>query len=120
MSFSEISLQNISKTYNPGLFKKKVQAISNLSLNIEKGEIYGLIGPNGAGKSTTIRVLLGLIRRDEGEILFRGQPIHLGNFHRAIGYLPENPYLYDHLNLTEVLTFVVEFLGALEPFCVNV
>jgi ABC-2 type transport system ATP-binding protein len=105
MSVPEISLNNVSKTYNPGLFKKKVRAVTDLTLEIEKGEVYGLIGPNGAGKSTTIRALRGLIRPDRGQILFRGEPLHQGEFQKEIGYLPENPYLYDYLTLEEILQF---------------
>ena len=102
---SDIFLSRVIKTYNPGLFKKKVRAVDDLTLQIRQGEVFGVIGPNGAGKSTTIRMLLGLIRPDAGEILFRDQPVAQANIHQAIGYLPENPYLYDHLTLIELLTF---------------
>lgn len=102
---SEISLRNISKRYNPGLFKKKIQAVANLHLEVEKGQVFGLIGPNGAGKSTTIRMILGLIHPDEGEVLFRGKSLRDAGIQREIGYLPENPYLYDYLTLQELLNF---------------
>lgn len=102
---SEIQLQNISKTYNPGLFKKKVRAVDDLSFDVRQGEVFGLIGPNGAGKSSTIRMLLGLIRPDTGSILFRGKPLDDAGIQKVTGYLPENPYLYDHLNLRELLNF---------------
>ena len=100
-----IELRSVSKIYNPGLFKKKVRAVDNLSLDIYQGQVFGLIGPNGAGKSTTIRMLLGLIRPDSGSILFRGKPLGAATIQREIGYLPENPYLYDHLTLLELLNF---------------
>ena len=102
---NEIQLQNISKTYNPGLFKKKVNAVNDLSFDVRRGEVFGLIGPNGAGKSTTIRMLLGLIRPDAGAILFRDKPLGDAGIQKVTGYLPENPYLYDHLNLRELLNF---------------
>ena len=98
---TEIELQNISKTYNPGLFKKKVQAVADLSFVVQRGEVFGLIGPNGAGKSTTIRMLLGLVRPDNGAIRFRDKPLSEAVIQRHTGYLPENPYLYDHLTLLE-------------------
>jgi len=101
----EIQLQNISKTYNPGLFKKKVNAVNDLSFEVRRGEVFGLIGPNGAGKSTTIRMLLGLIRPDAGSIFFRGKPLGEVGIQKVTGYLPENPYLYDHLTLRELLNF---------------
>lgn len=101
----EIQLQSISKTYNPGLFKKKVEAVRDLSFEVRRGEVFGLIGPNGAGKSSTIRMLLGLVRPDSGTIAFRGKPLAEAGIQRVTGYLPENPYLYDHLNLCELLDF---------------
>jgi ABC-2 type transport system ATP-binding protein len=101
----EIAFSNISKTYDPGLFKKKVRAVEHLSLEIEKGEIFGLIGPNGAGKSTSIRLLLGLTRPDSGKIFFRGKQLKEVELQTEIGYLPENPYLYDYLTLREILRF---------------
>jgi len=101
----DVEFRDIAKTYNPGLFKKKVLAVSGLNLSIPRGEVFGLIGPNGAGKSTTIRMLLGLIRPSQGAILFQGQPLHVMNLQRQVGYLPENPYLYDHLTLHELLAF---------------
>lgn len=100
-----IECKNISKQYNSGLFKKKTQAVKGLSLEVVEGEVLGLIGPNGAGKSTTIRMLLGLSRPDSGSILFRGKPLENSTLQREIGYLPENPYLYDHLSLVELLDF---------------
>lgn len=100
---AKIELRQVSKTHSPGLFKKKVRAVKGLSLNVETASVYGLVGPNGAGKSTTIRLLLGLIRPDEGKVLIDSKPG--GEALREIGYLPENPYLYDHLTLRELLVF---------------
>lgn len=108
---TEIKLEGVSKTYNPGLFKRKVHAVSELNLEIFSGEVFGLIGPNGAGKSSTIRMLLGLSRPDAGVISFRGQPPVGSSFHNEIGYLPENPYLYDHLTLAEMLVFCGRVAG---------
>ncbi len=107
----EVEFLGVSKSYNPGLFKKKVQAVSDLSLEVRRGEVLGLIGPNGAGKSTTIRLLLGLMRPDRGTILFRGQSLKESVIQREIGYLPENPYLYDHLTLKELLVFCGQASG---------
>lgn len=102
---ADFILSSVSKTYMPGLFKKPVPAVSNLSLNVTHGTVYGLVGPNGAGKSTTIRMLLGLIRPNSGSILFSGKPLKESSIQREIGYLPENPYLYDHLSMAELLKF---------------
>lgn len=102
---NEIVFQNVHKTYASGLFKKKVQALRGLDLTVRPGEVFGLIGPNGAGKSTTLRLLLELTRPDAGTILFRDAPIRQAQIQRHVGYLPENPYLYDHLTLSELLEF---------------
>lgn len=102
---NEIEIRSVSKTYNPGLFKRKIRALQDISLQISRGEVFGLIGPNGAGKSTTIRLLLGLSRPDTGSIHFRGKALVETQIQREIGYLPENPYLYDHLTLEELLDF---------------
>lgn len=100
-----IELKSICKTYKPGLIKRRVQAVSDISLTINEGEVFGLIGPNGAGKSTTIRMLVGLIRPDKGSIFFLGNSLASPPIQVTIGYLPENPYLYDHLTLLELLNF---------------
>jgi ABC-2 type transport system ATP-binding protein len=109
----EIELDSVGKIYNPGLFKKKVPAVSDLSLNVKRGEVFGLIGPNGAGKSTTIRILLGLIRPDSGKVLYRGRSINNATLQSEVGYLPEGPYLYDHLTLEELLAFCGKTSGML-------
>lgn len=101
----EIVLDQVNKIYNPGLFKKKILAVRDLSLGIPQGEVFGLIGPNGAGKSSTIRLLLGLTRPSSGAIYFRGQALDQSKMRREIGYLPENPYMYDNLTLLELLDF---------------
>ena len=101
----DIEFSSVYKTYNPGLFKKKVPAVRDLSLEVKQGEVFGLIGPNGAGKSSTIRLLLGLVRPDAGKVMYRGQSIKDSGIQQEIGYLPEAPYLYDHLTLEELLVF---------------
>jgi ABC-type uncharacterized transport system ATPase subunit len=82
-----ITLSNIRKSYNPGLFKTKIQAVVDLSFEIQQGEVFGLIGPNGAGKSTTIKMLLGLIRPDAG--LTQGSPMIVDVSHIAVEVLAE-------------------------------
>lgn len=109
-----IEFSGVSKAYKPGLLKKKVQAVRELNLGIVEGEIFGLIGPNGAGKSTTIRMLLGTLRPDAGQVLLRGQVPAETELQREVGYLPENPFLYDYLTLDEILSFCGRVSG-MEP-----
>lgn len=102
---AKIIFKSICKSYKPGLLKKTVNAVKDLSLSVSSGTVYGLVGPNGAGKSTTIRMLLNLTRPDCGEIYIDGAPVDRSAFLHDVGYLSENPYLYDHLTLNELLQF---------------
>jgi ABC-2 type transport system ATP-binding protein len=100
-----ISIQNLSKTYK-GKRRTWVNALINLSLDIEPGEIFGFLGPNGAGKSTTIKALTGLIRPTAGRAAIMGKDISTKEARTHIGYLPENPAFYDYLSAQEYLEFV--------------
>ena len=106
-----ISLNGVHKTYRTGLLKKKVFAVSDLSLEVASGEVYGLVGPNGAGKSSTIRMLLGLSRPKSGSVHIKGRPAGDREILKQIGYLPENPYLYDNLSLRNMLDFCARVSG---------
>jgi ABC-2 type transport system ATP-binding protein len=94
-----IRTENISKHY------KDVNAVSNMSLNVRKGEIYGFLGLNGAGKTTTIRMLLGMIRPTSGIAYINDKKISSGNTElwRHVGSLVEIPYSYPELTVKENL-----------------
>lgn len=100
-----ISIEKLSKTYR-GKRRQRVMALKDLCLSVAPGEIYGFLGPNGAGKSTTIKILVGQIRPTGGEAMIFGQPVAGVQARRKIGYLPENPALYDFLTAREYLTMV--------------
>ena len=74
MGEATISVQNVSKTFTRAL-RKPVQAVKNLSLEVQPGTVYGFLGPNGAGKTTTIRMLLDLIRPNTGDVLIFGKHV---------------------------------------------
>jgi len=80
-------------------------AVADLDLNVPAGSVYGFLGPNGAGKTTTIRMLLGLIRPDAGEVRLFGEPIARGGRKalRRVGALVETPSIYPHLTGRENL-----------------
>jgi len=80
-------------------------AVKGVDLQVEAGEVFGFLGPNGAGKSTTIKLLLNLIRQTSGTISINGKDVSDKKVRRLIGYLPENPYFYDHLSAKELLWF---------------
>src|SRR5690606_533980 len=85
--------------------RKKVRALNSLSLDVYKGEVFGLLGPNGSGKTTTMKLLLGLLFPTEGEINVLGAPATDVQKNERIGYLPEESYLYRFLNAEEPLAF---------------
>jgi ABC-2 type transport system ATP-binding protein len=79
-------------------------ATDNISIHVNRGEIYGFLGLNGAGKTTLIRILLGMIKPDSGSVTLFGKPLtHTFNSWNDIGYLVETPYAYPNLSVTENL-----------------
>jgi ABC-2 type transport system ATP-binding protein len=98
-----LETKELSKTFPVGLRGRRVRALFDLTLGVERGEIFGLVGPNGAGKSTTIKLLLGLIRPTRGSGAIDGHPIGSVASRARLGYLPENPVLYDFLRPLEFL-----------------
>ncbi|MFP4596619.1 MAG: ATP-binding cassette domain-containing protein [Persicimonas sp.] len=112
MSSNEVlRVDDIAKTFRTGFWRKKVEAVRSVSFSIRRGEIFGLVGPNGAGKSTTIKMLLGLVRPDRGEIRLFDQRADDVSLRERLGYLPENPMLYEHLNAIELLDFYGGLFG---------
>jgi ABC-2 type transport system ATP-binding protein len=87
---------------------KHFQAVGDLSLNIRQGEIYGFLGLNGAGKTTTIRMLLGMLKAEGGDIKLFGQPVEASqsSVWRRVGYMVESPYSYPDLSVRQNLEAV--------------
>jgi ABC-2 type transport system ATP-binding protein len=90
------------------------RALDGLDLSVQAGEVHGFLGPNGAGKSTTIRVLLGLIRKDAGEArLFGGDPwAEAATLHRRLAYVPGDVSLWPNLSGGEVIDMMLRMRGA--------
>ncbi|RLF99943.1 ABC transporter ATP-binding protein [Thermococci archaeon] len=109
MHIELLSLTKYYKTKELGF--KKFRALNNISLSVEKGESFGLIGLNGAGKSTLIKLILGVIFPDEGEIKVMGKMPGDIHIKRRISYLPENPVFYESLNGEEILCFIGKLRG---------
>ena len=105
-----ISIERVCKTFHVER-RAKVAAVQGLSLAVARGEIFGCIGPNGAGKSTTIKLLLDLIRPDSGTITINSLPSSDERSRARVGYLPENPYLYDFLSAKEYLAYAGRLSG---------
>jgi len=97
-----ITTEKLTKKY------KDVLAVSEISLNVRKGEIYGFLGLNGAGKTTTIRMLLGMINPTKGKAFIKGKEVNSGStdLWKEIGYLVEIPYSYPDLTVKENLEII--------------
>ncbi len=111
MSDIQLSVRDLRKTFDPGLFQREVEVLKGLSLEVRRGEIFGFLGPNGAGKTTTIKAITGIIRPDGGEIAICGLPHTDLGAKRRMGFMAESPYFYNHLSGREFLAFFAELLG---------
>ncbi len=107
---------DLTKDYYVGFWRKQSKrAVDRLNLAVKIGEVYGLLGPNGAGKTTTLKMLLRLIFPTSGSATILGKKINDTSVHARIGYLPENPYFYDHLTPEEFLNYAGELFGLSAP-----
>ena len=104
-------LKNVSKTF---VGKK---AVDNVSFSLEKPGVYGLLGTNGAGKTTTIRMLLGIIKKDSGEITWKGKAVKRKNVN--FGYLPEERGVYPKTKIFDQLMYFAELKGMKKEEAVN-
>ena len=100
-----IEIQGLSKEYVDIWRKQKVEAVKNLNLTVEEGEIFGFLGRNGAGKTTTIKMLLGLLFPTAGDATILGKPMGDNNVKNQLSYLPEETYFYDSMSAWDLLDF---------------
>lgn len=101
-----LEISHVSKSYQKGT----VKAVDDLNLQVQPGEIFGFLGPNGAGKTTTIKMVVGLLKQDSGRIVVNGfdvskEPLQSKS---SIGFVPDNPDLYDRLSGLEYLNFIAD------------
>jgi len=93
-----LQITNLTKQF------KKIKAVDNISFKVQQGDIYGFLGPNGAGKTTSIRMIMGIIKPDNGAIKLNDSDINTIN-RKNLGYLPEDRGLYQKQNLSEILHY---------------
>ena len=100
-----ISIEHLKKYYGTS------RGVEDVSLKVNKGDIYGFIGPNGAGKSTTIRAILGLINKTSGDIYIKGKKFNKNDLEikKIIGYLPSEINLYEEMSIKEILNYHESF-----------
>jgi len=106
-----IRIRDLGKAFRGHLGIGRTVAVDKVDLDVGRGQIFGLLGPNGAGKTTTMKMMLGLLRPDRGEIELFGQPPTSTAARARLGYLPENPYFYDYLTAEEFLDFYGRLQG---------
>lgn len=100
-----LEIINLKKYYG------NIRGVEDVSLTLNRGEVYGFIGPNGAGKSTTIKTIMSLINKTSGSILINGKELDKDDLEtkKIIGYLPSEINLYDDLTVKEILDFHESF-----------
>ena len=107
MGKNAIEIKNLTKNYG------KNRGVTNLSMTVEEGDVYGFLGPNGAGKSTTIRSMLGLARFQEGEIKLLG--MDAGNQQveilRQVGYMPSEAWFYTDMKVKDAIKYAADMRG---------
>jgi ABC-2 type transport system ATP-binding protein len=106
-----IDVVDLTKTYRTPFTRRKVEALRGVSFQVERGHIFGFVGPNGAGKTTAIRTLMGLIRPTGGSATILGQKIPSRAARFKVGFLPESPYFYDYLTVSELLDLAGRLFG---------
>jgi ABC-2 type transport system ATP-binding protein len=104
MSKYSISIQDFSKSFG------NVQAVKNLSFEVNDGEVFAFLGTNGSGKTTTIRCLLKIYQADKGKLLINGKEFS-EELNSVIGYLPEERGLYRDVSVIDILTYTARLRG---------
>jgi ABC-2 type transport system ATP-binding protein len=113
-----LATYDLTKDYAVGFWRPRpYRALDHLTLEVEPGEVFGFLGPNGAGKTTTLKLLMQLVYPTSGRAELLGKPIGDPAAKRKIGYLPENPYFYDHLTAEELLRYFAGLFGYSSADC---
>src|SRR5271168_5336631 len=107
-----IEILDLEKSYLVGFWRKRPKlALRPLRLTVNDSEVFGFLGPNGAGKTTTLKLLMGLVFPTAGSARLLGFAMDDPRVKSQIGFLPEQPYFYDHLNARELLNYYGQLSG---------
>ncbi|HXU81742.1 MAG TPA: ABC transporter ATP-binding protein [Polyangia bacterium] len=106
MSDVVLRAEGLAKTFRLDFFRKRVEAVKEVSFSVQRGEVFGFLGPNGAGKTTTLKMMMGLVKPTRGRAEVLGRPVADIDAQRRLGYLPESPYFYEYLTAEEFLDLV--------------
>lgn len=99
-----LDIRGVSKRFG------QVQALDDVGFSVRPGEVFGFVGSNGAGKTTTMRIVLGVLSADAGEVVWQGRPVD-AELRRRIGYMPEERGLYPKMKVGEQLTYLARLHG---------
>ena len=104
---NSLIIENLSKSFGSN------KIIDNISFSVQEGSIFGFLGENGAGKTTTMKMILGLLKKDDGIIKVCGEEVYYGETktNKYIGYLPDVPAFYGYMRPTEYLKLCGEITG---------
>lgn len=108
---SPLEVQGLTKEFRVGFWGTRVRVLSDLNLEVRKGEVFGYLGPNGAGKTTTLKLLVGLLKPTSGRARIFGRDCDDLSIKQRVGFLPENPYFYEYLTGRELLNFYAQLVG---------
>ncbi len=112
MNGAALATFDLTKDFAVGFWRKRpYRALDRLTIQVAPGEVFGFLGPNGAGKTTTLKLLMQLVYPTSGRAELLGRPLGDLDVKRRIGYLPENPYFYDHLTAEELLKYFAALFG---------
>jgi ABC-2 type transport system ATP-binding protein len=100
-----VRVEGLRKSYRSGFWRRRAETLRGVSFSVPAGRAVGYLGANGTGKTTTLKVLVGLLEPDGGTAEVLGLPVHDPACRRRVGFLPENPYFYEHLTAREALRF---------------
>ena len=100
-----LELRDLARRYGD------VVALDGISFTVERGQMFGFVGPNGAGKTTAMRIVLGVLAADRGEVLFQGRPVDFETRAR-FGYMPEERGLYPKMRVRDQLAYFARLHGA--------
>lgn len=104
-----LEFRAVSKTFRSR--GSSIEALRNINLEVNEGEVFGFVGPNGAGKSTTIKVMLDVIDDYDGEVRLYGQSARDAVSRKDVAYVPESPALYEQFTPLEILRMALDMYG---------
>ncbi len=108
---SILRFEGTTKDLRSDLAGRRLYTLGPLDMEVMRGEIFGYLGPNGAGKTTTIKLMMGLLRPTSGRIVYFDGSTPPPKARQKLGFLPEQPYFYQHLTARELLAFYGRLFG---------